>query len=118
MFLELNGLLYSSDQQPIISNEALASLTLFVAASKADEIETVKKLLVSVLNRNLKKQGEEGGKGFRRNWSLTELSYTNNGRRILFPTTIIIFKNKCALYWSQCEPGLAWFFKNQHFLNT
>lgn len=54
MFLERNGLLYTNSGQLIISNEALASLTLFVAASKADEMETVKRLLISVLNRNLK----------------------------------------------------------------
>jgi len=54
LFLEQNGLLYRIDQQPIISNEALASLTLLVAVSKADEMGTVKKLLISVLNRNLK----------------------------------------------------------------
>jgi hypothetical protein len=44
--------MYTNSRQLIISNEALASLTLFVAASKADEMETVKKLLISVLNRN------------------------------------------------------------------
>jgi prophage maintenance system killer protein len=54
LFLERNGLLYANQGQPIISNEALASLTLFVAASKADEMETVRRLLVSVLNRNIK----------------------------------------------------------------
>lgn len=54
LFLEQNGLLFSSNDKPIISNEALASLTLFVASSKADEMETVKKLLISVLNRCLK----------------------------------------------------------------
>ena len=54
LFLERNGLLYTDSGQHIISNEALASLTLFVAASKADEMETVRRLLVSVLNRNLK----------------------------------------------------------------
>lgn len=54
LFLEQNGLLYGANHEPIISNEALASLTLFVAASKADEMDTVKKLLISVLNRNLK----------------------------------------------------------------
>jgi prophage maintenance system killer protein len=54
LFLERNKLLYSNTGQTIISNEALASLTLFVAASKADEMETVKKLLISVLNRNIK----------------------------------------------------------------
>lgn len=54
LFLNRNGLLYANHGQPIISNEALASLTLFVATSKADEMETVKRLLISVLNRNLK----------------------------------------------------------------
>jgi death-on-curing family protein len=54
LFLERNGLLYTSKGETIVSNEALASLTLFVAASKAEEMETVKKLLISVLNRNLK----------------------------------------------------------------
>ena len=53
LFLERNGLLYTKLGLLIISNEALASLTLFVAASKADEMDTVKKLLISVLNRNL-----------------------------------------------------------------
>jgi prophage maintenance system killer protein len=54
LFLERNSMLYTNAGQTIISNEALASLTLFVAASKADEMETVKKLLISVLNRNSK----------------------------------------------------------------
>jgi prophage maintenance system killer protein len=54
LFLERNSLLYTNAGQTIISNEALASLTLFVAASKADEIEKEKKLLISVLNRNSK----------------------------------------------------------------
>lgn len=54
LFLERNNMLFTSTSQTIISNEALASLTLLVAASKPDEIETVKKLLISVLNRNLK----------------------------------------------------------------
>jgi len=36
----------------IITNDALASLTLFVAASNPEEMETVKKLIVSILNRN------------------------------------------------------------------
>lgn len=54
LFLERNSILYNSSGKFIISNEALASLTLFVATSKADEMETVKKLLISVLNRNSK----------------------------------------------------------------
>lgn len=53
LFLSRNGLLYTPDGTTVISNEALASLTLFVAESKPDEMETVKRLLVSVLNRNL-----------------------------------------------------------------
>ena len=52
LFLERNSLLESGSGDPIISNEALASLTLFAAASKPEEMETVKKLVVSVLNRN------------------------------------------------------------------
>jgi death-on-curing family protein len=52
LFLEFNGLLFNHDGSLIISNEALASLTLFAAASKADEMEIVKKLIVSILNRN------------------------------------------------------------------
>lgn len=51
LFLDKNELLFSSTNQSVISNEALASLTLFVASSKAEEMETVKKLLISVLNR-------------------------------------------------------------------
>jgi prophage maintenance system killer protein len=51
LFLERNKLLYTPIGQPILSNDALASLTLFVAASNSEEMETVKKLLISVLNR-------------------------------------------------------------------
>jgi prophage maintenance system killer protein len=53
LFLERNVLLYNSKNETVISNEALASLTLFVAASKAEEMQTVKYLLISVLNRGL-----------------------------------------------------------------
>lgn len=52
MFLEKNDLLYTQDEKVIMSNEALASLTLFVASSKPDEMEVVKRLVISVLNRN------------------------------------------------------------------
>jgi len=52
MFLEKNCLLTNEIGIPIISNEALASVTLFVASSKPEEMETVKKLIVSILNRN------------------------------------------------------------------
>ncbi len=50
--LEKNGLLYVENNAPIISNEALAALTLFVATSKPEEMETVKALIISILNRS------------------------------------------------------------------
>jgi prophage maintenance system killer protein len=53
LFLERNNLLYNDKGLTIISNEALASLTLFVASSKAEEMETVRHLLVSILNRSM-----------------------------------------------------------------
>ena len=52
LFLERNGILTNEENKQIISNEALASLTLFVAASNSEEMETVKNVIVSVLNRN------------------------------------------------------------------
>jgi len=51
-FLQQNNMLFNSQQQPIISNDTLASLTLFIASSKPKEMETVKRLVISVLNRN------------------------------------------------------------------
>lgn len=52
LFLQSNKLLHDSEGVPIISNDALASLTLFIASSKPEEMATVKKLVISVLNRN------------------------------------------------------------------
>lgn len=52
LFLKSNDLLNNSEGIPIISNDALASLTLFIASSKPEEMDTVKKLVISVLNRN------------------------------------------------------------------
>jgi hypothetical protein len=52
LFLERNQLLYNQSGRPIVSNEALAGLTLFVASSKPEEMNTVKKLVISLLNRN------------------------------------------------------------------
>jgi len=51
-FLQENDMLFNNQQQPIISNDTLASLTLFIASSKPEEMETVKRLVISVLNRN------------------------------------------------------------------
>ena len=50
-FLNQNGILFKSDGQPVISNEALAALTLFVAVSKPEEKDSVVKLIISVLNK-------------------------------------------------------------------
>ncbi|WP_339708063.1 RhuM family protein [Algoriphagus aquimarinus] len=52
LFLQTNELLHNSEGISIISNDALASLTLFIASSKPEEMDTVKKLVISVLNRN------------------------------------------------------------------
>ena len=51
LFLKTNDLLFSNDGHILLSNEAIASITLFVAASKPEEIEMVKCLVISVLNR-------------------------------------------------------------------
>lgn len=51
-FLQHNKMLFNSQNQPIISNDTLASLTLFIASSKPEEMETMKRLVISVLNRN------------------------------------------------------------------
>jgi len=52
-FLEKNNFLLDKHLRPIISNEALAALTLFIAASKPSEADIVKRLTISILNRNL-----------------------------------------------------------------
>jgi death-on-curing family protein len=51
-FLENNELLFLENNAPIISNEALAAITLFVATSKPEEMKTVKQLIISILNRS------------------------------------------------------------------
>lgn len=51
-FLQTNQMLFNSQNKLIIGNDTLASLTLFIASSKPEEMETVKRLVVSVLNRN------------------------------------------------------------------
>lgn len=53
-FLEQNRLLMNDDGSPVIDNNTLAALTLFIAKSKTEEAETVKKLVISILNRNIK----------------------------------------------------------------
>ena len=52
LFLQKNNALYKSDGLPVISNETLASLTLFVATSQAKEMEIVKQFIISISTRN------------------------------------------------------------------
>lgn len=54
-FLDKNKMLLSNNKT-IISNEALATLTLFIAISKPEEEVTVKNLIISILNRNKSEQ--------------------------------------------------------------
>jgi prophage maintenance system killer protein len=51
-FLQKNDLLFNKNGSQIIGNETLASLTLFVASSETSEAEIVKRLIISILNRN------------------------------------------------------------------
>jgi prophage maintenance system killer protein len=53
LFLQKNNMLYNSGGLKIISNEGLATLTLFVATSKTEEKDVVVRLIVSILNRNI-----------------------------------------------------------------
>jgi prophage maintenance system killer protein/prophage antirepressor-like protein len=50
-FLEQNNALVKSDGSLLIDNDTLAALTLFIATSKPDEAEIVKRLVISILNR-------------------------------------------------------------------
>jgi prophage maintenance system killer protein len=51
-FLQQNKALQNSKSVSIISNETLATLTLYIANSRTEEHEVVKRLIISVLNRN------------------------------------------------------------------
>jgi hypothetical protein len=49
--LEQNNALVKSDGSLLVDNDTLAALTLFIATSKPDEAEIVKRLVISILNR-------------------------------------------------------------------
>jgi prophage maintenance system killer protein len=51
-FLQQNNALQNNKGKPIITNETLATLTLYIANSRTEESEVVKRLIISVLNRN------------------------------------------------------------------
>ena len=50
-FLERNGLLYRAGGNRIIGNDGLATLTLLIAVSKPKEMDTMIKIIVTILNR-------------------------------------------------------------------
>lgn len=51
-FLDKNGLLYDDLDCTIIDDATLFALTLLIAESKPEEMDTVKKVTISILNRN------------------------------------------------------------------
>lgn len=51
-FMDKNGILHDDLGRTIIDDATLFALTLLIAESKSEEMETVKKVVVSVLNRN------------------------------------------------------------------
>lgn len=59
-FLDKNKALMNQKREMIISNEALAALTLFIATSKAEEADIVKRFVISILNRNVSLVEEVG----------------------------------------------------------
>ncbi len=52
LFLKENNSLYKDNKEPIISNDTLATLTLFIATSRPEEDRIVKRLIISILNRS------------------------------------------------------------------
>lgn len=51
-FLSKNNMLYKNNEKPIIDSGALFALTILIAESDPIEKETIKQIVVSVLNRN------------------------------------------------------------------
>ena len=51
-FMDKNGLLYDDLSCMIIDDATLFSLTLLIAESKPEEMDTIKKVTISILNRN------------------------------------------------------------------
>jgi len=53
-FLNVNGILYRRDKTMLIDGNTLAAITLMIAESKPGEMETVKRIIMSILNRSKK----------------------------------------------------------------
>jgi len=51
-FLNENGILYKEDGSKRLADNALVALTLLIAESRADEKDTIVKVIVNLINRN------------------------------------------------------------------
>lgn len=51
-FMELNGILYNTDGTKRIGNNTLVALTLMIAESRTEEMETMIKVIVNLINKN------------------------------------------------------------------
>ena len=51
-FMDKNNMLYNSHNNTIIDDSTLFALTLLIAESAPSEMETIKKVIISILNRN------------------------------------------------------------------
>ena len=50
-FMEKNGILYGPDRQKRIADNTLVALTLLIAESRMDEMDTIIKVVVNLINR-------------------------------------------------------------------
>src|SRR5574344_2602946 len=51
-FMERNGILYNSDGTKRIGNNTLVALTLMIAESRTEEMNTMVKVIVNLINKN------------------------------------------------------------------
>lgn len=51
-FMERNGILYNADGSKRIGNNTLVALTLMIAESRTEEMDTMVKVIVNLINRN------------------------------------------------------------------
>lgn len=51
-FMERNGILYNADGTKRIGNNTLVALTLMIAESRTEEMETMVKVIVNLINKN------------------------------------------------------------------
>jgi len=51
-FLEKNGILYKTDGTKLIGNNTLVALTLMIAESRPEEMETMVKVVINLINKN------------------------------------------------------------------